>query len=309
MNRRNFFLATAAATAAAATPAFAKKTSQPKRSLRIAHLTDIHVMPDKDAPEKMARAIQHAQSQTDKPDLILNGGDCIMDALKRSKSETKAQWSEWHGVLKNELELPFYSAIGNHDIWGWALPNSKKNVSYGKQWAMEELALKQRYYSFEKNNWQFIVLDSSHFEPSFKSGYTAKLDEAQFAWLAQTLAESDPKKPICILSHIPIISFCPFFDGDNEKSGDWQVPGPWMHIDARRIKDLFAQHPNVKLALSGHIHLRDQVRYLGIDYLCNGAVSGGWWDGPYQEFPSAYVLVDLYEDGTSQSQYVPYLES
>lgn len=272
-------------------------------------MTDIHVMSGKQAPEKMAKAIQHAQSLPDKPDLILNGGDCIMDALKRSKSETAAQWTEWHGVLTNELELPLYSAIGNHDVWGWALQNRKKNIEYGKNWASEELKLTQPYYTFNNNNWKFIVLDSTHFDPSYKSGYTAKLDETQFEWLAQTLADLDATKPICILSHIPIISFCPFFDGNNEKTGDWQVPGPWMHIDARRIKNLFTKHSNIKLALSGHIHLADQVRYLGIDYLCNGAVCGGWWDGPYQEFPPAYVLLDLYEDGSHKSQFIPYLES
>ncbi|MBK1876776.1 metallophosphoesterase family protein [Pelagicoccus mobilis] len=309
MNRRTFLASSTAIAASATSPSLFSQTPQaPKRSLRIAHMTDIHVMSGKNAPEKMAMALQHVQSLSDKPDLILNGGDSIMDALKKSKAETRAQWREWRAVLKNELELPFRSAIGNHDVWGWALDDRRRNVDYGKNWAMEELGLKDRYYSFSQAGWQFVVLDSVYFDAASSKGYTARLDEKQFAWLAQTLAELDASKPICILSHIPIISFCPFFDGENEKSGNWHVPGPWMHIDARRIKDLFAQHSNIKLALSGHIHLADQVRYLGIDYLCNGAVCGGWWDGPYQEFPPAYVLVDLYEDGSHKSEFVPYLK-
>jgi hypothetical protein len=79
-----------------------------------------------------------------------------------------------------------------------------------------------------------------------------------------------------------------------------------MHIDARRIKDVFRQHPNVKVCLSGHIHLQDEVTYLGVKYLCNGAVSGNWWDGAYQEFSPAYAVVDLYDDGSSESEYIPY---
>ena len=279
----------------------------PRRSLRIAHLTDTHVMPGKGAAEGMAKAFQHAQSLPDRPDFIFNGGDCVMDALKRNKSEVAAQWNEWQGVLKNELELPMYSAIGNHDVWGWALSDRRRNEEYGKRWAMEELGLEKPYYSFSKAGWQFIVLDSTHFDPKSKRGYTAKLDEEQFDWLESSLAQMDSGKPICVLSHIPIISFCPFFDGDNEVKGDWKVPGPWMHIDARRIKDLFRKHPNVKVGLSGHIHLADEVKYLDVTYLCNGAVSGGWWDGSYQEFPPAYVIVDLFEDGSVQSQYVPYM--
>ncbi|MGH7493938.1 MAG: twin-arginine translocation signal domain-containing protein [bacterium] len=59
-----------------------------KRVLRLAHLTDIHVQPEKGAPEGMARALQHAQNLADKPDLVFNGGDSIMDALGADKART-----------------------------------------------------------------------------------------------------------------------------------------------------------------------------------------------------------------------------
>jgi 3',5'-cyclic-AMP phosphodiesterase len=172
---------------------------------------------------------------------------------------------------------------------------------------LEELKLTERFYSYDSNGWRFIVLDSSFYAPSQPRGYMARLDEEQFAWLASTLASTPSDTHVAIFSHIPIISFSPFFDGDNETSGMWQVPGEWMHIDARRIKDLFHKHANIRLCLSGHIHLQDEVRYLGIRYFCNGAVSGGWWKGNYQEFPPAYALVDFYEDGSVSNQMIPYL--
>jgi hypothetical protein len=84
------------------------------------------------------------------------------------------------------------------------------------------------------------------------------------------------------------------------------VPGAWLHLDARRIKDLFHRHLQVKLCLSGHIHLVDRVDYLGVTYCCSGAVSGGWWDGPCQEFPNGYGLVTLYNDGSFDNRYVAY---
>jgi Icc protein len=111
---------------------------------------------------------------------------------------------------------------------------------------------------------------------------------------------------VLVLSHIPILCACALLDGDNEKSGDWVVPGAWMHTDARRIKDLFYRHPNVKLAISGHIHLRDRLDYNGVTYLCNGAVCGAWWKGNYQETEPGYSLIDLYDDGTFDQQYVAY---
>ncbi len=309
MTRRDFLQCAGAASVAVAvmpiTTPVEKRPLNRQRLLRIAHLTDVHVQPEQSAPEGMARALQHAQSLSDKPDIIFNGGDSIMDALKADKARTKTQWQIWQSVLKNECALPVVHCLGNHDVWGWKMKEKviKQDHLYGKQWAMDEFGLTTRYYSFDKAGWHFIVLDSTH---AAKNGYVAKLDEEQFAWLQDDLKKTPPATPVCVLSHIPIICFCSFFDGDNEKSGNWQVPGAWMHIDARRIKDVFRQHANVKVCLSGHIHLQDEVTYLGVKYLCNGAVSGNWWDGAYQEFPPAYVVVDLYDDGSSESEYIPY---
>ena len=60
-----------------------------KRVLRIAHLADIHVQPELDAAAGMASAIEHAQNLKDKPDMILQGGDAIMEALAADKARTK----------------------------------------------------------------------------------------------------------------------------------------------------------------------------------------------------------------------------
>lgn len=310
ITRREFLRNTSATVGAAAllpVDAVAQPLPNPRRQrvLRIAHLTDVHVQPEKSAPDGMARALHHAQNLSDKPNLIFNGGDAIMDALKADQARTKTQWQVWQSVLKNECSLPVVHCIGNHDVWGWKMKEKlvKQDRLYGKQWAMDAFRLAARYYSFDRAGWHFIVLDSTH--PA-KNGYIAKLDEEQFAWLQTDLKNTPNTTPVCVLSHIPILCFCAFFDGDNEKSGNWRVPGAWMHIDARRIKNVFRQHQNIKLCLSGHIHLQDEVEYLGIKYLCNGAVSGNWWDGDYQEFPPAYVIVDLYDDGSSESEFIPY---
>ncbi len=310
--KRRKFLRTAATTAFGATalaslttPSCAPAKPQRRRVLRLAHLTDIHVQPELNAAAGMARALQHAQNLQDKPDLIFNGGDAIMDALGADKARTQTQWQLWQSVLRNECSLPIVHCIGNHDVWGWKATGAAlaSDQLYGKPWALQEFGLTTRYYSFDRAGWHFIVLDSTHYKPG---GYIAKLDEEQFEWLQDDLNTTPGATPICVLSHIPIMCFCAFFDGDNEESGDWKVPGAWMHIDARRIKDVFKQHSNVKLCLSGHIHLQDEVEYLGIKYLCNGAVSGNWWEGAYQEFPPAYVVVDLFDDGSSESEYIPY---
>jgi len=79
-----------------------------------------------------------------------------------------------------------------------------------------------------------------------------------------------------------------------------------LHVDARRIKNLFKAYPNIKVCLSGHIHLQDEVNYLGIKYLCNGAISGKWWKGSFQDFPPAYALLDFHNDGTIDREMICY---
>ena len=112
--------------------------------------------------------------------------------------------------------------------------------------------------------------------------------------------------PICIVSHIPILAACEYFDGPNEESGNWVVPAAWMHIDARRFRDYFLRTPNIRLCLSGHTHQYEVLDYLGVRYVTSGAVCGNWWNGAYMEFPPAYVMVNLYDDGSADNLFVPY---
>lgn len=296
----------AAATAVAGqltSPAAAEIVQPGKRVLRVAHLTDAHVQPERDGHLGLAACLKHVQEVT-QPDLILAGGDNIMDAFSKTEARANELFGLWKKVLADNTALPVIQCIGNHDVWGWDKKESKTSGSegmWGKRWAMDTFGLAQRYYSMERAGWHFVVLDSTF--PAGDDGYTAKLDDEQFAWLEADLAATPKDRPVLVLSHIPILSACAYFDGENEKKGDWNVPGSWMHIDARRIKDLFLKHPNVKVALSGHIHLVDRVDYLGVTYLCNGAVSAGWWKGPNQECENGYGVVDLFDDGSFDAKY------
>lgn len=275
----------------------------PKRVLRIAHLTDIHVQPERKGGEGMAHAFEIVNDLKDKPDLILTGGDLIMDSFGADKARAKVQWDLFDSVLRNHNGLPVRHCLGNHDYWNGAGGGGKNDPMFGWNWAQDVLKLDAPYYAFRQAGWQFIVLQSTM--PLEAGGYTAKLDDAQFEWLADTLEQTPREMPVLVLSHIPILSICATLAGDTEKTGNWVTPGSWMHIDARKIKDLFHKHPNVKVCLSGHEHLVDNVEYLDVTYVCNGAVSGGWWGGNFMEFGPGYALVDLYEDGTFRNEFIP----
>lgn len=278
------------------------------RSIRLAHFTDTHIQPESKAFEGTTKALEHMQGLADKPELLLSGGDNIMDAFGAGFERTKRQWELWNKVLADHCDLPMEHCIGNHDVWGFSKREDEPadhRAKWGKNWAMEAMGLDKPYRSFDRAGWHFIVLDSTHPAPE-GGGYIAKLDDEQFDWLEKDLEATPAETNVLVLSHIPILSVAAFLDGDNAKSGNWNVPGSWMHLDARKINDLFRKHPNVRTALSGHLHLVDRSEVDGVAYLCNGAVSGAWWNGSYYDCPPGYAVVDLYDDGSVEREYVPW---
>jgi 3',5'-cyclic AMP phosphodiesterase CpdA len=219
-------------------------------------------------------------------------------------------WDLWRRVWREECSLPREHVIGNHDIWGWDKQRSQTTGSesrWGKQWALEVFGLSKPYRSFDRNGWHFVILDPC--QPSATQTYTAFLDDEQFAWLAKDLAATDKNTPIVVISHIPILTVTTLLTArpnQEERPTDWTVPGHLMLRDARRVHELFRQHPNVKLALSGHIHQVDRVDYEGVTYICGGAICGAWWGGNYRGMEEGYGLIDLYRGGEFAYQYVPY---
>lgn len=272
------------------------------RSVRVAYIGDTHITPDQKPMEGVAKSLRHLQNQSDKPAFILHGGDVIMDALGQDKAAVQAQWDAWKQVVKAESSLPIECCIGNHDVWGKT--EAKADARYGKAWAVEQLGLSNRYRSFDRNGWHFLVLDGVQTTPE-GAWYTAHIDPEQLDWLKADLAKTPATTPILILSHIPIVTASVFYDRSIVKNGNTVVPGGWNHTDAADLIKLFYKHPNVKAALSGHMHLLDRVDYNGMTYFCNGAVSGNWWKSDtYHETKAGYALFDLYNDGTLERTYV-----
>ena len=307
MKRKSFLQTSAAVIGSSLLPSLSFARENRKKPIRFAHLTDIHVKPGLVPESGMAKALQHAQQQEPKVDFIINGGDSIMDSLEADKQKTQTQWDLFKNILQKENSLPIYHTIGNHDIWGWFIKENKPDNDrlYGKLWVTETLEMKTRYYRFTRGNWHIIVLDSTQLNPA--GGYIGKLDPVQLDWLQQELLLIPADQFICIVSHIPILSICSglFFD-KTELNGDLLIKRNLMHTDFLVLKKLFIKYPNIKACISGHIHLQDEVQYLGINYYCNGAVSGNWWGGSYQEFAPAYAVMELFDDGSSRRTMVPY---
>ena len=306
MNRRSLLqtLGLSLGTLTLPTIGRANTTPSPEKPFRIAHITDVHMMLLIGAAKGLAKCLDHIQSLPHKPDLIINSGDAIMDAHRGGRAIAEKQWHTWNNVIEKELSVPIIQSLGNHDIW--VKNESPESIVEGKKYALDEIKESSLYFSKDLGDWHLISLDS--ISPNLDGKwYTGKIDEAQMHWLKNELKAIPSHKPVMIVSHIPILAACIFFDGKRFENNQWNVPGRWMHEDANELKNLFNHYPNVKLAISGHIHLLDRVEYNGVTYCCNGAVSGAWWGGNYQQTKPGYAIIDLYSDGRFTNTYSSYV--
>ena len=201
----------------AATPALASSgisVDDSPRVLRMAFLTDTHVQPERRGEEGFAACLAHVQGRPDPPDLIVFGGDNVMNVDgEEGRTRAAEQLACWNRVTSKDLSTPHRTVVGNHDILAL-------DPVDGRRWACDAFGLERTHHAWDQAGWRFVVLDST--SPNVLrgggGGYKGLLDEAQFDWLERTLRDTPKETPVCILSHIPILSACVFFDGENEKT-------------------------------------------------------------------------------------------
>ena len=272
-----------------------------KDGLRIAHMTDVHIQVERGADDGLVQALEHMRALEQPPALLLTGGDAVMNATGESPERVDAQWMLWQRALQAASDVEVFHFLGNHDVLSWDADDGVAAVY--KERALHELGMLDRFYSFDRGGWHFIVLDSCQ---PLNGGYTAHIDSAQWAWLNADLQRAK-RVPTCIVSHVPIISVTgAIYDDARVQNHHWQIPGDWMHTDAHALQTLFVEYPNVRLCLSGHMHLRDRCEYDGVTYICDGALCAGWWGGDRAQCDEGYGLVDLREDGSFDYEYVSF---
>jgi 3',5'-cyclic-AMP phosphodiesterase len=270
-----------------------------RRAVRLAFLTDSHLPGSPAENQRMSKMLDQIERQRDKPEFIVFGGDNVMavdgDEKKSTSESAQAQFDNWAEKVIKRLPCPSVSVIGNHDIF-W---NESKATNSGdpKARAVKAYRMPSRYYSHHAGGWKFLLLDTFHADGCM-------IDQEQLRWLEHELATG--VEPIILVSHAPILTVTGFLESKVERSGGrYVLPSGWMVAEVDKLKELFLRHPRIKLALSGHMHQVDRVEYQGVAYICGGAVSGNWWDaGKYIGFGPAYVMVDLFADGTFRHEVV-----
>jgi 3',5'-cyclic AMP phosphodiesterase CpdA len=304
--RRDLLRASAATTAGLLVPRHAlpakersarpPRDRRPKADFALAFLTDMHVNGEKGAPAGFAKAVRNAFDRPQPPEVVVTGGDLVMDILATGTDQADAQYALYDAPLAG-LRVPVHHAMGNHDLLGVSEesgldPNHPK---YGKKYFTDRFKQDHAYHSFDHEGWHFVVLDSLGIEGR---GYIGWVDDEQRAWLADDLQASG--RPTVVFMHVPLWSnYVEHARGIAEP-----IPRGLSVVNAHQVAPIL-QKSAVRLVLAGHLHITETWIYKGIEYSTIGAVSGNWWKGPREGFEEGYARLEFRGDQVSW-EYVDY---
>lgn len=260
---------------------WAQDLPDPKNNFSFAFFTDIHLNKgDNDCFKGLQKAISSAKTLD--ADFILTGGDNVdIDVLRKDASTAHWLYNAYAELIANS-GINYHVTIGNHDRF-YGCEKSDPLFERG----LFETYLNKSYYSFDHKGWHFIVLNTSN----------SVVDEDQKQWLAADLELIDSETPIIISTHVPFLSvYYPTLQGKYTSTDTFS--------NFKEIWDMFEDH-NLKLVLQGHMHLYEEIKVKGVQFITAGAVSANWWGGAYHGTEEGYLQVHI--DGNDFDwEYVDY---
>lgn len=262
---------------------------------KFAFLTDIHLQPERDAIKGFEKAINKVNELN--PDFVITGGDLIMDALGQNYFRSDSLY-DIYDSMQEMFKMPVYNTVGNHEVFGLYESSGidPEHPEYGKK--LYENRLGKRYYSFDKGNWHFMVLDVIGFTTDRR--YIGEVDSAQMEWIKNDLAQTNSNKNIIVSVHIPFVTtFLQYYHDPLEANG----PG-LVVTNGPEVLDLFDGR-NLKLVLQGHTHILEDIYIDNTHFVTGGAVSARWWSGPNHNVEEGFLLLKVWKDNF-EWEYIDY---
>jgi 3',5'-cyclic AMP phosphodiesterase CpdA len=224
------------------------------------------------------------------PDFVIAGGDQLMDAYAVGYEEADQQYKLWE-KHQSMLQMPVHHVLGNHEVFGFDTESgvALDHPDFGKGLFKDRMGSGKTYYSFDHKGWHFVVLDSVRLLDD-RSGYDGYIDAEQMNWLERDLQNAGDT-PKIFATHIPLYTLREQMFND-----PWGTPGHNLLIgNANDLRTLLEAN-NVKLVLQGHVHIRENIIFNGIQYISSGAVCGAWWRGPMGKTPEGFAIITCTED-------------
>lgn len=181
---------------------------------------------------------------------------CLGDLVASGSDEEYRAFQE----AMMELNCPYYTIPGNHDVKGDGIDYYRKNLG-------------PEYYSFDYRGSRFFLLDSS----------SMGMDDEQLAWLQEKLGEGE--QPGYLFLHVPPV---------DPRGSDHA----FIDLDQAQAFIELAAAPTspVKGIFSGHIHMFYQGQIEGLDFVISGGGGASLYasadQGGYYHFALCRVAAD-----------------
>ncbi|MCC6930728.1 MAG: metallophosphoesterase [Gemmatimonadaceae bacterium] len=300
--RDRFWVAIDAATT---TADFALRRTPSARRLTLLHASDTHIAPASVPRMERLRALIDSL----RPDLVLVTGDLVRDALRVGEAEARGYY-ELFQQQAARIAPPLFTVPGNHENFG--IERDRSNVAanhplYGR--TMYRHYRGPDYYSFNAGGIHFVALNTVDIDDT---RYYGHVDSLQLAWLERDLAAVPAATPVVTFNHIPFFTAVETINGLQESPPAPSVivvngKGSFRHAvsNARDVITRIAPHP-YPLALAGHMHTRESLRYAGLATRFDHAAAIVAPSGtPPLTFPSGITLYSITNATISEGRFIP----
>lgn len=218
------------------------KAYQPFAPFTFAHVCDVNLTNDQADSFELTQESQLFLQQLVKElnqahvDFVMFGGDQV-HALGQSEDT----WALFQDCLQ-PLNVPWSFVLGERDVSG---PSPiDKNKTYFPDWKLLGIKTDTGYWSHNPRmapDVHIIGLDSS-----LPNTTVGGISGRQLAWLKQDL-EDNKKYFTMVFCHHPLLPPAPYDGGP--PWDDYVIP------DASSVREVLAGYPQVKMVLSGHVHV------------------------------------------------------
>lgn len=273
--------------------------------LTFVHASDTHIAPASVGRMQRLRALVDSL----RPDFVLITGDLVRDALRVGEVEARGYYDLFQEQVA-PVPVPLYTVPGNHEIFG--IERDRSGVAadhplYGR--TMYRHYRGPDYYSFNAGGVHFVALNTVDIDDT---RYYGHVDSLQLAWLERDLAVVPAGTPVVTFNHIPFFTAVETINGYNDAPPAPSVitvngKAAFRHTvsNARDVIARVAPHP-YPLALAGHMHVRELLRYPGIaTRFDQGAAIVGASGGPLMKFPSGITLYSISRSIVGEGRFIP----
>lgn len=188
-----------------------------------------------------------------RPDFIIELGDFGTPAEKYRRYFD--MWDSYPGEA--------FHVIGNHEMDG----------GFSREEALAYRGMEKGYYSFDKNDFHFIVLDGNDPMKPGEKGYKQFIGPEQRSWLETDLATA--KGPTVIFSHQGLIEL----PGADESYGVTNSAEIRQILEAHNLRH---PHSRIIACFNGHAHYDDAQKVGGIWYVTVNSMAYKWLGEDYE---------------------------